>query len=288
MADPLRMEIVSATVGFGWRWLMAAAEAYRHSTPELYDRYMSPLFFEPSAEVVARLAVKFQPGTILETAAGTGIVTRALHHAVPSATITATDLNPGMLEVAARRLQSDRVSFQNENAQDLSFPGDTFDLVVCQFGIMFFSDRVRANAEAHRVLRSGGHYVVVTFDSLDRNPVAQIVGNAVGELFPDDPPTYMQQGPFCYTNPQDIERDLRSAGFTEIEIRTQGLRSQAASAYDAALGICQGGPFRSEIEQRDPEGLERATSAAAAALHHLEGPNGLNAPLSAHFVIATK
>jgi ubiquinone/menaquinone biosynthesis C-methylase UbiE len=267
---------------------MAAAEAFKHSTPELYDRYMSPLFFEPSANVVADLVADFQPRTILETAAGTGIVTRAVHDAVPSATITATDLNPGMLEVAARRLRSDGVSFQVENAQNLSFASDSFDVVLCQFGIMFFPDRVGANEEAYRVLRSGGRYLMVAFDVLDRNPVAKIVGEAVGALFPDDPPTYMERGPFCYTDPNQIEHDLRAAGFTQIEIQTRALRSQAANAYEAALGICQGGPFRTEIERRDPQGLDGATSAAAQALHRLEGPNGLDAPMSAHFIIATK
>jgi ubiquinone/menaquinone biosynthesis C-methylase UbiE len=249
---------------------------------------MSPLFFKPSADVVADLVASFQPSAILETAAGTGIVTRAVHDAVPRATITATDLNPAMLEVAARRLRSDRVSFQVENAQELSFASDSFDVVLCQFGIMFFPDRVRANAEARRVLRSGGQYVLVTFDALDRNPVAKIVGDAVAALFPDDPPTYMEQGPFCYTDPKQIEQDLRSAGFTQIEVQTRTLRSHAANAYEAAVGICQGGPFRAEIERRDPQGLDAATSAAAEALHPLEGPNGLDAPMSAHFIIAAK
>lgn len=267
---------------------MAASEPYRHSTPELYDRYMSPLFFEPAADVVAELGSGFQARTVLETAAGTGIVTRAVHQRLPNSAIIATDLNSGMLEVATRRLQFDRVSFQVADALRLPFASDSFDLVICQFGIMFFPDRVRANAEAHRVLKSGGHYIVVTFDALDRNPVARIVGDAVCALFPDDPPTYMEQGPFCYTEPKQIEQDLRSAGFSRIEIQTRALQSRAASAYEAALGICQGGPFRTEIEQRDPEGLDRATSAAAEALHQFEGSDGLSAPMSAHFVIATK
>ncbi len=267
---------------------MTAGEAFRHSTPELYDRYMASLFFEPCADIVAELAVGLQPKAILETAAGTGIVTRAVHRALPSSSIVATDLNEGMLKVAERRLQSEFVSFRVENAQALSFDDETFDLVLCQFGIMFFPDRIRANTEALRVLRRGGHYLVVTFNALDRNPVAKVVGDAVAALFPDDPPTYMEQGPFCYTDVNQVAHDLVEAGFTKIEMQTISARSRAVDAYAAALGICQGGPFRAEIEKRDPKGLDHATEAAAHALRQFEGPNGLDAPMSAHFVTAAK
>lgn len=267
---------------------MAAGEMLKYSAPELYDRYMAPLFFEPCAEIVAEFAAGFHPKLILETAAGTGIVTRAVHRALPGATIIATDLNAAMLEIAEQRLRSELVSFRIENAQDLSFDDESFDLILSQFGIMFFPDRVRANQEAHRVLRPGGHYLVVTFDALDRSPVAKIVQDAVTALFPDDPLTYMERGPYCYDDPQQVRQDLLSAGFNSVEIHTIAARSTAASAYEAAYGICQGGPFRTEIERRDPDALDRATDAAAEALAQLEGPGGLEAPMSAHFAIGSK
>lgn len=267
---------------------MAAGEAFRHSTPELYDRYMAPLFFEPCAAIVAETARTLKAHAVLETAAGTGIVTRAVHHALPEASIVATDLNAEMLAVAAARLVNENVSFQIANAQALPFNDESFDLVLCQFGIMFFPDKVKANAEARRVLRSGGHYLVVTFDALSKNPVAQLVGEAVAGLFPDDPPHYMEQGPFCYTDPAQIQNDLLAGGFAKIELQTHSARSRATDSYQAALGICQGGPFRAEIEKRDPHGLARATAAAADALRRFQGPNGLEAPMSAHFAIATK
>ena len=181
---------------------------FEHSTPELYDRYMGPLLFEPYAKVVAERAALLQPDRILETAAGTGIVTRALHLAVPQAQIVATDVNPVMLELAAQRLGSGSVSFQRADAQDLPFDDESFDLVVCQFGVMFFPDKVRAAEEARRVLRSDGHYLLVSFDRLEVNPVPKAAGNAVAALFPEDPPEYMERGPFSYVDPARIEHDL--------------------------------------------------------------------------------
>lgn len=257
---------------------------FEHSTPELYDRYMGPLLFEPYAKVVAGRAALLQPDRILEIAAGTGIVTRALHLAVPQAQIIATDVNPVMLEVAAQNLRSDRVSFQPADAQDLPFDDESFDLAVCQFGVMFYPDKVRAHQEARRVLRSNGHYLLVSFDRLERNLVPHVAKTAVAALFAEDPPAYMERGPFSYTDPAVIERDLLAAGFTRIQLETVALTTRV-SARPAAQGLVLGSPFRSEIERRDSSALDRALDAVTAALAQWDGSD---APMSAHVVTATK
>ena len=261
-----------------------AGTPFKHSTPELYDRYMGPFLFEPYAKVVAERAALLRPDRILETAAGTGIVTRALHRAMPQAEIVATDVNRMMLDLAAQRLGSDRVSFQPADAQDLPFEDESFDLVVCQFGVMFFPEKVRAYEEARRVLRSNGHYLLVSFDRLELNAVPNAAGNAVAALFPDDPPTYMERGPFSYVDPARIEHDLQVAGFTHIELDTVTLTSRI-SARDAALGLVLGSPSRSEIERRDSSALNRALDAVTAALARWDGNE---VPMSAHVVTATK
>ena len=138
-------------------------DLFAHSTPALYDRFMCPLLFEPYARLVAERCAQLQPARILETAAGTGIVTRAVHRAAPRARIVATDINPAMLEFAERELRSEQVSFQRSDAQDLRFDEGSFDVVLCQFGVMFFPDKVLAHQEARRVLRPNGHYLLITF-----------------------------------------------------------------------------------------------------------------------------
>ena len=250
--------------------MTGASNPFKHSTPELYDRYMGPLLFAPYAKLVAERAAFLQPQRILETAAGTGIVTRALHDAVPQAQIVATDVNPAMLEAAAQRLGSDRVSFQPADAQDLPFDDESFDLVVCQLGVMFFPEKVRANAEARRVLRSNGRYLLVSFNRLELNPVPEAAGNAIAALFPDDPPAYMERGPFSYVDPALIERDLVAAGFADIKLETVALTT-GVSARDAAKGMVLGSPLRAEIERRDPAALDRALEAVTAALARWDG-----------------
>ena len=268
---------------------MASVDSsFAGSIPGLYDRYLVPLLFQPYAEEVARRAQAFQPGHVLETAAGTGVVTAALHHALPDANIVATDLNPDMLEVAGQRVRSDKVSFEAADAQDLRFADETFDLVVCQFGVMFFPDKVRGNAEARRVLRDGGRYVTVIWDSLERNPGSMLLSDAVAALFPDNPPRFLDRTPFGYSDPARIEHDLIAAGFTDIEFETVQKHSRSGSAREVAMGMCCGSPLRSEIEERDPARLDAAVDAAGAALMPWEGVMGFDAPMSAHIVTATK
>jgi SAM-dependent methyltransferase len=268
--------------------LASVDTSFAGSIPGLYDRYLVPLLFQPYADEVARRVAEWQPRRILETAAGTGVVTRAMHDAAPRAEIVATDLNPDMLAVAAERVAAGNVRFQSADALDLPFDDGSFDLVVCQFGVMFYPDKVRGNAEARRVLRDGGRYLTVIWDSMARNPGSAQISDAVAALFPDNPPRFLDRTPFGYGDVATIEHDLIAAGFTDIELETVEKRSRSGSAREVALGLCQGSPLRAEIEERDPARLGEAVEAAAAALMHFEGVMGFDAPMSAHLVTARK
>lgn len=258
------------------------------SIPAIYDRHMVPLVFAPNARLVAERVAGFQPRQILETACGTGVVTEAMHRALPDAEIVATDLNPPMLAIAADRVRAPNVHFQEADAQSLPFEESSFDLVVCQFGVMFFPDKVRANAEARRVLREGGRYLLVIWDRVERNLATATAGRAVAGLIPHAAEMFYDRVPFRYHDSRKIESDLRAAGFNGIEIETIESRSRVASAREAAIGLVQGTPMRSDIEQVAPGLLDRATDVAAQALAQFEGPEGFDAPMSAHFVTATK
>ena len=268
--------------------MTATDTVFAGSIPAMYDRYMVPLIFRPYAELVAAKAKTLGPGRILETAAGTGVVTEALHRALPDAQIVATDLNQAMLDVAATRIRSDKVSFQAADAQSLPFADASFELVVCQFGVMFYPDKIAANAEARRVLRDGGKCLLVIWDSVDRNLATKVAGAAVAGLFPAGAAAFYERIPFRYHDQAVIEHGLRAAGFSDIDIETVELRSRAPSAREAAIGLCQGTPMRAEIEKCGPGALDRATDCAAQALRRFEGPDGLDAPMSAHVVVATK
>jgi SAM-dependent methyltransferase len=189
------------------------------------------------------------------------------------------------------------VRFQTADALALPFDDQTFDLVVCQFGVMFYPDKVRGNAEARRVLRDGGHYLLVIWDQVERNHATMVAGQAVAELIPGEAGRFYERVPFRYHDPAVIRQDLKTAGFDQVAIETIQLRSKAASARDAAVALVQGTPMRSDIEEvapgqlgaaTDASLLEQATDLAAEALRQFEGPDGFDAPMSAHIVTATK
>ncbi|HEX6376487.1 MAG TPA: class I SAM-dependent methyltransferase [Allosphingosinicella sp.] len=264
---------------------MASTDSvFAGSIPEYYHRCLGPFLFEPYAADLAGRAAALGPRRILETAAGTGIVTAALARELPEAEIVATDLNPDMLRVAQSKADSPRVSFAPADAQSLPFDDAGFDLVVCQFGAMFFPDRVAAYREARRVLRPGGAFLFNVWDRLDSNPASQTVAEAVAALFPDDPPSFIGRVPFGYHDTARIEADLRAAGFTRIEAATVAKRSRGA-AREVAPGLCQGSPLRAEIEARAPDRLDEATEAAAAALVRRHG-DPVDAAMSAHIFTA--
>lgn len=264
--------------------MTSADAAFAGSIPEFYDRCLGPFLFEPYAADLAARAAALCPKRILETAAGTGIVTAALVEALPGTEIVATDLNPDMLRVAAAKAETGRVTFEAADAQSLPFPDARFDLVVCQFGAMFFPDRVAAYREARRVLRPGGSFLLNVWDRLEANPASQAVAEAVATLFPADPPSFLSRVPFGYHDRALIESDLRSAGFSAIEAETVGKRSRG-SARELAPGLCQGSPLRAEIEARAPDRLDEATQAALAALVRLHG-DPVDAAMSAHVLNA--
>jgi SAM-dependent methyltransferase len=271
---------------------LSNAEAFMTSTDSifsssiasLYDRFLVPMKFQPYAEDLARRVAALGPSAILETAAGTGTVTEAILRAAPDAKLIATDLNPAMLDVAAGKIASPNVAFVEADALALPFPDATFDVVACQFGAMFFPDRVLGYREARRVLKPGGRFLFNVWDRIEANPATDLAARAVAALFPDDPPDFFARVPFGYHDKAQAEADLRAAGFGRVEAETVSMRSRSGSAREAAMGICQGTPLRSEIEARGS--LEAATDAVTAALAPLVGRGGLDAPMSAHLFSA--
>src|SRR5215467_15632700 len=234
------------------------------SIPSLYDKYLGSVLFEPFADDLAKRLSKLSAGRVLETAAGTGIVTRALLRSLPaSVSLAATDLNQPMLDHAAAQTLASDVTWQKVDAQSLPFPDRTFDAVVCQFGVMFFPDKPRAYREARRVLKPGGCFIFNVWDRIEDNEFSDVVSAAMAEMFPDDPPRFLARTPYGYHDQRLIVDELRSAGFTVTKLETLTRRSLASSYRDPAIGFCQGSPLRNEIESLDASRLAEATEVAA-------------------------
>jgi SAM-dependent methyltransferase len=270
--------------------MVATDKVFAGSIPEIYEQYLVPLIFESYAVDLAKRLARTDPRDVLETAAGTGVLTRAIASRLSAhARMVATDLNQPMLDHAeARQSHDGRIEWKQADALALPFQDQSFDVVACQFGAMFFPDKVRGYQEARRVLRPGGHFLFNVWDRISENEFADIVTEALAAVFPHDPPRFMARTPHGYHDVGRIRADLNAAGFADISIDAVDERSKASSPRDPAIAYCQGTPLRSEIEARDASRLQDATERAAEALAHRFGRGGIEGRIRAFVITAPR
>ena len=267
-----------------------ADAVFTDAVSRLYEQVLVPLIFQPYAGPLARRLAPLPITRVLEIAAGTGVVTRALASTLPeSAQIVATDLNQTMLDQATRIGTSRPVEWRQANAMDLPFADASFDAVVCQFGVMFFPDKPRAFAEARRVLKDGGVFLFSVWDRIEENEIADVVTTALASMFPDDPPRFLARTPHGYFDVDRVVRDLALGGFTRApDLTTVAERSRAASPDVGSIAYCHGTVLRTEIEARDPGGLDRATAVATDAIARRFGSGAVDAKIQAHIAMVYK
>jgi SAM-dependent methyltransferase len=264
--------------------------AFTDSVSRVYESHLVPLIFEPYGNLMAARLASIRPSRVLEVAAGTGVLTRAMASLLPSsASITSTDLNPAMLSQAASVGTSRPVEWRQADAQQLPFADATFDAVVCQFGVMFFPDKPKAFAEARRVLTPGGVFLFSVWDRIEDNEFADEVTSALASVFPTDPPRFLRRTPHGYFERDKIETDLARGGFTaRADLTTVAERSRAASAEVPAIAYCHGTPLRNEIEAHGPSRLAEATAVATGALARRFGGGIVDGKIQAHIAMVDK
>ena len=261
-------------------------KVFAGSIPEIYDTLLVPLIFEPYAADLVRRLTGLRATNLLEVAAGTGVVTRAMAAALPrEVSIVATDLNPAMIERGRAMGTARDVEWRQADAMTLPFPDASFDAIVCQFGVMFFPEKPKAFSETRRVLRRGGLLLFNVWDRIEENEFANVVTESLRVLFADDPPLFLRRTPHGYFDTGLIRRDLLVGGFTASpRISTVAERSRAPSPQVPAIAYCQGTPLRSEITARGPSRLGEATEAAAEALARRFGRGAVDGKIQAHVV----
>lgn len=258
------------------------ASQFVGSIPGNYDNGLGPNIFQDYAEDLARRAGASGAGSILELAAGTGIVSRKLRDALaPGARLVVTDLNPPMLEVARGKFRDDEgVEFTPADAMALPFEDSEFDLIVCQFGVMFFPDKVASYREAARVLRPGGRYIFNTWGSMAANPFSEIVHEVTARFFPENPPGFYQV-PFSYADPGAVTAELQAAGWADVEHDTIPLRKTVTDLAGFARGLVFGNPLIDEIQQRGGVDAGDVMTAIIEEFQNRLGPEPITMPLQA-------
>ena len=241
--------------------------AFVGSIPENYDRYLGPVLFDPYAvDLVTRLDLP-ENASVLELACGTGIVTRRLRDRLGSAArLVATDLNDAMMGYASGKLgPEEAVEWKQADATGLPFDDQSFDAVVCQFGLMFFSDKDIAVRETYRVLKPGGVFLFSVWDRIENNGLPHIAHTIISKFFDDNPPDFYEV-PFSFHDPQTIKSLVSTAGFKQVQVSMLPLQAISPSARDAAKGLVHGNPVITAIKERDESRVPEIEAAIAAAV----------------------
>jgi ubiquinone/menaquinone biosynthesis C-methylase UbiE len=261
--------------------------AFSGAIPKIYEQFLVPLIFQFYADDLAKRVAARTPTRALELAAGTGVLTRALADRLSATTtIVATDLNQAMINEASSFNMPRTVEWRQADAMQLPFEDESFDVVACQFGVMFFPDKPKAYAEVRRVLRTGGTFLFSAWGSLDDNEIADAVSRALSAIYPNDPPSFLQRTPYGYHSHKAIRSDLEKGGFVDPELVDLKARARAPNAHAAAVGFCQGIPLRAEIEAREPAGLGTTTVKVADALARKFGRGAIDTKMQAVIVQA--
>jgi SAM-dependent methyltransferase len=255
-----------------------ADRRWSESMPAAYEQYLVPVVFQPFADDLSARAAELRPRRILELASGTGVLTQALLAAAPSAEVTATDLNDAMVTFGSARASG--ALWRQADAQRLPFQDGDFDLVVCQFGVMFFPDPVASYTEVRRVLAPGGRFLFNTWGPLGTHAFGAAFQAGLERAFPVDPPRFLSTVPHGYADPAVVAADLTAAGFAVEGKHKLTLDGRAASTADVATGFLTGTPVRAAVEERD--GGSAVRDLVVEEMTARLGPGPVTAPMTAY------
>jgi SAM-dependent methyltransferase len=266
--------------------LADTSSVFGESIPELYDRYLGPALFEPYAADMARRVVERTRGAILETACGTGVLTRQLRaRMAPAVRLVATDLNQPMIDHARATLGSMRkIAWLRADCATLPFAPASFTAAACQFGLMFVPDKAAAFREARRVLADGGLLAFNVWDSLAHNPYARVAQETIAGFFPTDPPRFFDV-PYGFHDARPWGDLLRVHGFAEPEFEWMTLEAHSPTAEQLAVGLVRGTPVSNAIEERGGE-FDRIVESVTEALARLGGEAPFQSTMRALVVAA--
>jgi ubiquinone/menaquinone biosynthesis C-methylase UbiE len=254
----------------------------------MYERYLGPYIFEPYAEDIVSRIPSTDIHTALEVACGTGRVTGKLRKALPGGCrLVASDLNPDMIAEAQKHIPDNEIEWLAADAQSLPFVDNYFDLLVCQFGLMFVPNKPLAVSEAFRVLKPGGTLLLSTWDKLENNPAMFLAHQTVASFFPADPPMFFHV-PFSLFDMGMLESLCKDAGFSNIATNLVKKTGMSPSAGETVTGMIDGSAVANAINERDATIMPVIKQTLETALAKAFGNAPMASPLQAWVLTAQK
>lgn len=192
---------------------------------ESYERFMVPSLFAPWAAYLIERANPQLGERVLDVACGTGIVARKVAPLVGlQGTVIGLDISSDKIDIARAAAERDHVAIEwhTSPAEQLPFPDQTFDLILCQFGLMFFTDGHAALNEMHRVLRTGGRLVLSVWQGLDRHPFYQ----TLHEVSKRHLGKSSVETVFSLGDAEELHKLLTDSGFQQVEFEPMSITAR--------------------------------------------------------------
>lgn len=264
------------------------------TTPaEMYENYFVPAMFLPWASLLLSQAAPQTGERVLDVACGTGIVARQAASLVGrSGQVEALDISPAMLDVARSRASPPGapITWHEGNATALPFPDGAFELVLCQHGLQFFSDRAAALREMHRVLAPQGRALVIVLQALAQHPVFKALMESVAQHLAV--PLSSVTTPFALCDVEELKGLFNTSGFKKVAIHAESttvrfpeperfvpLAVTSSAAAVPAFALLQA-PARAEL-------LETVRADVEPVIQNYRDANAVSFPMFAHLVVAT-
>jgi ubiquinone/menaquinone biosynthesis C-methylase UbiE len=256
---------------------------------ERYERYLVPAMFGPWAEDLVALAAPQSGEAVLDVACGSGIVARLLAQRVgPSGKVVGLDFSAGRLAVARSLspISGAAIEWQEGDALALPFAKSTFALVCCQQGLQFFPDRLKALTEMHRVLMPGGRLALNVWRSVEYNPGAEAMAEALERYVSPEAGTF-RRSPFAFGDGDELRRFVADAGFRDVAVRPAVKVLHFPSAEDFVRRYISGvAPLAQMVAQASDSARAAVLRDVGVALRSYVGADGLTIPKASHLVTA--
>jgi ubiquinone/menaquinone biosynthesis C-methylase UbiE len=258
--------------------------------PQSYERYLVPVIFTPCAEQLLDLAAVRPGERVLDVACGTGIVARGAATKVGAGgSVVGTDLNEGMLEVATAVTADAPVGIQwhAADAAALPLPDGAFDLVCCQQGLQFFTDRPQALRELHRVLAPGGRLALGVWRAIDHHPVFAAFVEALERHAGPETAALMRR-PFSGPDRDGLRKLLADAGFGGTLVRIGGFLARFASPAEFLRQQVASSPLAGPVGELDEDRREALRHQLDQALEPWADDDGVAVPMQTWLVTASR
>lgn len=258
----------------------------RASAARVYEDHVVPRLHYIWAEPLLDLVPLSEGERVLDVACGTGAVARrVVERRGHGGGVVGVDINGAMLAIA-RELEPS-VEWHEADAAQMPLPDSSFDIVFCQHGLQFFSDRIAGLREMHRVLSSGGTLALEVGGSIDRNPYVRSLTDALARHVNVEAASVAAR--ICSLgSAEELEQLLRQAGFESVEIHRRRVPAHLPVPEKFIPFQIQSLPIADIVDQLPVDTRSALIAELGERLNGYLGSAGLSIPFEIHYARARK